>query len=85
MVYPIANPAVFIEVYVFRGAFKRVVHHSWTISIWQDIILDNELNEKTNITSIYFDMLKITGLIIKYGEHDGFFKYIPIVTDFDFS
>jgi hypothetical protein len=41
-------------------------------------LLDNELNEKTNITSVYFDMLRITGLISKYGEHDGFFKYLSL-------
>ena len=28
-------------------------------------------NEKTNIASVYFDMSGITGLIGKYGEHDG--------------
>jgi len=40
--------------------------------------LGNELREKTNIYSVYFDMSGITGLINKHGERDGFFKYLSL-------
>ena len=40
--------------------------------------LDTKLCDKTNVASIYFDMSGITGLVNRYGERDGFFRYLSL-------
>jgi hypothetical protein len=72
--YPITNQ-IFLDVYTGVLSNDRPYQSGKTSFLWA---LGNELGEKPNISSVYFEMSGITGLIDKHSEHDGFFKCLSL-------